>query len=47
MPDREFKVLIVKIIAEPEKELRTPSETLKKEIENIKKESIRGEELNN
>ena len=37
MPDTEFKVIIIKIPTELEKEVEYRKEILKKEIENIKK----------
>ena len=46
MPDREFKVVVIKIHSGLEKRVEDLSELLNKEIENIKKEPIR-DELNN
>ena len=46
MPDREFKVMAIKILNGFEKRAEDFSETLNREIEN-KKQPIRDEELNN
>ena len=43
MPDREFKVMVTKILTGFEKRLEDVSETLNNETENIKKEPIRDE----
>ena len=45
-PDREFKVMAIKILNGFEKRAEDFSETLNREIEN-KKQPIRDEELNN
>ena len=37
MPDRKFKVMVIKILNGLEKRVETLSETLNEEIENIKK----------
>lgn len=46
MPDTEFKIMVQKILHGLEKRRGDLSETLK-EIENIKKELIKDENLNN
>ena len=45
MPNREFKVMVIKILTGLEKRVEGLSEALNKEVENIK--PIRDEELNN
>ena len=37
MPDKEFKVMIIKILTELERRMKELSETFNKEIENIKR----------
>ena len=46
MPDREFKVKIIKILNGLFSTVEDISEILNKEMENIKKEQIRDEDLN-
>ena len=45
MPDREIKLMVIKIL--DLRRVEELSETLNKEIENIKKKTIRDAELNN
>ena len=47
MPDKEFKLMVIKILTELEKRVEDLREALNKETENIKKEPIGDEELNN
>ena len=46
MPDRGFKVTVIKILTGLEKRVEDISETLNKETENIKREPTRNEEHN-
>lgn len=45
IPDREFKVMVIKILRGLEKRVEDRSETLDEETENINKEPIRDEGL--
>ena len=46
MPNTEFKVIVIKVLTGCEKKVEDISETLNKQIKNIRKKSIRDEEFN-
>ena len=47
LPEKEFRIMIVKMIQDLGKRIKEHNENFNKELDNIKKEPIRAEEYNN